>query len=95
MTVHSRITSSSSREFRRCGSPVDRCASSRLRPTGLGLSRMLSCFALYSAGERFTALISDIYTENFTSFMTAECTSDKVLLQEGVKQGCPSERIVI
>lgn len=44
---------------------------------------------MMGAGDRFTELIGDIYTENFTSFVTAERNSDPVLLQEGVKQGCP------
>lgn len=41
------------------------------------------------ARERFTGLVREIYSENYTSFIMSDSASEFIELREGVKQGCP------
>lgn len=49
----------------------------------------------YGAGDTFSKLIRDIYSEGSTCLLTADGASEFTDIKEGVKQGCPLSGILL
>lgn len=67
-------------------------ASLNLKPRSITIGKATSLGLLIK--DQSVSLIGDIYTDNMTSFLTADGVSDPTPLSQGVKQGCPTSSLL-